>query len=219
MFTGIVEETGTIERILSSGGGLRFAIGAESVISDLKAGDSISVDGACLTVVGVSPGAFEVEAAEETLKKTTLGNLNVRDIVNLERSMLSGGRLGGHIVQGHVDGVGEIVGYEEREGSWMFKVRIPEEFCQYVITQGSIALNGVSLTVAEINPLRENEITFSIIPYTYQHTTFKKMKGGDKVNLEFDVIGKYVKRFLEPTLTGKEGKSKITSEWLKELGY
>jgi len=216
MFTGLIEEIGKIERIVSLNGGLQFTVHADLVLSDLKIGDSISIDGACLTVVSKSKTTFDVEAVEETLKKTTLGHLKVGDMVNLERSVQVGERLGGHFVQGHIDGIGEVVGTEERLSSWIYTVRIPEEFCRYTVPAGSIAINGVSLTIAEVDGC---EISISIIPHTYQQTTFKQLKTGDKVNLEFDLIGKYVERLIGPNLTQQLRRSKITGEWLKELGY
>jgi riboflavin synthase len=216
MFTGLIEEVGTIERALRFGDAVRFLIRASLVTSDLRNGDSVCVNGACLTVNESSAGSFEVEAVEETVTKTTLGHLRPGDQVNLERSLRADGRLGGHIVQGHIDGVGEIIGIEERVSSWMFVIRIPENFRRYLVSTGSVAVDGVSLTIAEV---KDCDIKISIIPHTYQNTTFGKSKTGEKVNVEVDLIGKYVEKLLDAESPVPQEKSEITVERLKQLGY
>lgn len=212
MFTGIIEEMGEVENIVSIGGGIRLRVRSPRSSAELQVNDSVAIDGVCQTVIFKSDAAFEVIAVEETLKKTTLGFLHPGAAVNLELPMRLNERLGGHLVLGHVDTVGEITALETRESSWMFTIAIPQDFMKYVIPVGSIAVDGVSLTVAQ---LREDGIGISIIPHTMEHTTFQFRKIGDKVNLEFDVLGKYVERLL----ASKEGEGRLSEKLLRELGY
>lgn len=193
MFTGLIEEIGTIESIGKKGGSIDIAVRARRVMDDLKIDDSIALDGCCQTVIGVGDGTFTVTAVEETLRKTTLGNFSSGGSVNLERAVRVGDRLGGHFVQGHVDCVGEVIAYEERDGSWLYRIGYPEEFAALVIPVGSIAVNGVSLTAADV---RGNTCMVSIIPHTHAMTTFGGLKVGDRVNVEFDMIGKYVRKIV-----------------------
>jgi riboflavin synthase len=192
MFTGLVEETGTIADIRTEGGSRHITVEANVVVDALGVDDSIAIDGCCQTVVAVDGNRFTVVAVEETLKKTTLGDFTVAQQVNLERALRVGDRLGGHFVQGHVDCVGEIAEASERESSWIYWIRYPDEFQPLVIPVGSIAVNGVSLTAAEV---RDNRCMVSIIPHTHEVTTFKNLTAGDRVNLEFDMIGKYIRNF------------------------
>ncbi|MCX7983763.1 MAG: riboflavin synthase [Bacteroidetes bacterium] len=193
MFTGLVEEMGIVKNLRYVDGSIVFTIHAKSTLHDLKVDHSIAVDGVCLTVIKRTKTTFDVQAVEETLKKTTLGNLVVGSAVNLERSLLPQSRLGGHFVLGHVDGIGRVTRIEPRESSWMFWFRVPPKFAKYLIPVGSVAVNGVSLTVAE---LKGNEFGVSIIPHTMEVTTFRFLKPNDTVNIEFDMIGKYVERLL-----------------------
>lgn len=194
MFTGIVEEVGLISMVRgSASGGRTFTIAADKVVETLVVGDSISVNGVCLTAVNVQKRAFSVDAVEETIKKTTLGNLIKGDRVNLERAMKADGRFGGHIVQGHVDCVGNVLRIQRLKMSSIFDIEIPEEIKKYVVSTGSIAIDGVSLTVAE--KLR-NAVRVSIIPHTIEHTNFKYLKAGSRVNIEVDVLAKYVESIL-----------------------
>jgi riboflavin synthase len=194
MFTGLVEETGVVKSIKQTGGSIIFTIYGKTTVKGLKIDQSIAIDGVCLTVIKRKHKTFNVQAVEETLKKTTLGTLSVGGSVNLERPLLPSDRLGGHFVLGHVDGMGKVVSMEIRESSWIFWIRIPARFIHHLIPVGSIAVNGVSLTMAEV---RKNSFAVSIIPHTMEVTTFKQLKIGDKVNLEFDILGKYIERFLE----------------------
>ncbi len=200
MFTGLVEETGTLEKKIKTGDGLRLAIRAKQVIEDMAIGSSISVNGCCLTVVEKTPSEFRVDTIEETLKKTNLGTLEIGDKVNLERPLKADARLGGHFVLGHIDTTGKITEIEELSNSHFMRIAFPKEFQKYLIYVGSIAIDGVSMTVAE---LKDNTFGVGIIPHTWQETIFSEKKLGDTVNLEFDVLGKYVERILEErALTG-----------------
>lgn len=194
MFTGLIEETGIIKLVKRRGGSIIFTILGKKTVKGLKIDQSIAIDGVCLTVIKHTPRTFDVQAVEETLKKTTLGTLRVGSFINLERPLLPSDRLGGHFVLGHVDVTGKITSKEIRESSWIFWVQIPTKFIHHLIPVGSIAINGVSLTVAEV---RGNSFAVSIIPHTMEVTTFKLLKCGDQVNLEFDVLGKYMERLFE----------------------
>ncbi|HEY6171983.1 MAG TPA: riboflavin synthase [Candidatus Kapabacteria bacterium] len=194
MFTGIIEEIGTcvvLEEIDSS---LRLLFSAEKVLDELKVDDSIAVNGVCLTVTSTDFPRFAAWAVAETLKKTTLGSLKVGDHVNLERAATLSTRLGGHLVQGHIDGlatVKEVI--SAGGGSWEFFVEVPQEYMRYIIPRGSIAINGVSLTVAEVVG---SVIKIAIIPHTYSETIFQWLREGDKVNIELDIIAKMVERLM-----------------------
>jgi len=215
MFTGLIEEVGTIENIHSMGGGIRIRVRAAQSARELAVKDSIAINGVCLTVVSRTESTFDVEAVEETLKKTTFDALQADMRINLELPMRLNERLGGHLVLGHVDAVGEITAIERRENSWMFRFAIPQQFTHYLVRTGSVAIDGVSLTVAE---LRGNAAAVSIIPHTMENTIFQFYKPNDPVNLEFDVIGKYVERML---WTGKDLPEKqfLTEKHLRDLGF
>jgi riboflavin synthase len=191
MFTGIIESLGRIHQISTSGTNKTFWINAP-LSSGLNIDQSISHSGVCLTVEEVDGDRHRVTAILETLDKTNLGSWQEGGLVNLERCMQLGGRLDGHIVQGHVDTTGACIGYTERQGSWEYRVRFPEAFAALVIEKGSISLNGISLTIFNV---AKDAFTVAIIPYTYEHTTMQSLRAGDSVNLEFDMIGKYVHRF------------------------
>jgi len=193
MFTGIVEETGIIRSIKKSGSNLDIIVNAK-MTPELKIDQSVSHNGVCLTVVSIDNDNYTVTAVSETLEKTNLGDLKEKDLVNLERGMKLGDRLDGHIVQGHVDQTATCKEIKEKDGSWEFTFGYDPEIGNITIEKGSITVNGVSLTVVNS---KKNEFSVAIIPYTYNHTTFNDLKKGDKVNLEFDVIGKYVKRITE----------------------
>ena len=193
MFTGIIETTGTVTRINTSGTNKIFTI--QSVISnELKIDQSLAHDGVCLTVIALGEGTLTVEAIEETLNKTTLGDWEVGTIVNLERCMPANGRFDGHIVQGHVDGTGICTMREDKDGSWIFAFSYPQNPNHLTVDKGSICINGVSLTVVNST---FNSFSVAIIPYTFQHTNFGQFQVGQKVNLEFDIIGKYISRLME----------------------
>jgi riboflavin synthase len=194
MFTGLVEETGKLKEKLKTGNGYQLTFTAEKVLDDLEIGNSISVNGCCLTVVKREGNAFSVDTIEETLKKTNLGDLKLNERVNLERPLKADARLGGHFVLGHVDTTGTVLEVEELSNSHFMKINFPETFRQYLIYVGSISIDGVSMTVAE---LKEDWFGVGIIPHTWKETVFSDKKPGDKVNLEFDVLGKYVERIME----------------------
>lgn len=193
MFTGIVEEIGKITKTEGSGSNLNFTIQAE-MTPELKIDQSVSHNGVCLTVVSINNSEYTVTAVKETLEKTNLGNLKEGDLLNLERGMKLGARLDGHIVQGHVDQTAVCKNVREEGGSWRFTFEYDPKLGNVTIEKGSITINGVSLTVVDS---KRNEFSVAIIPYTFENTTFKNLKRGQVVNLEFDVIGKYVKRLTE----------------------
>lgn len=193
MFTGIIESLGRISRVNPEVDNIHFTV--ESEISGLlKIDQSVSHNGVCLTVVETGPGFHVVTAVRETLDKSNLGELRLGDLINLERCMQMGARLDGHIVQGHVDTTGKVLEISDSAGSWMFGFSFPGQFRGMIVPKGSICVNGVSLTVVEAE---DSYFSVAIIPYTYEHTTFSALKKGDAVNLEFDIIGKYVARLLE----------------------
>jgi len=193
MFTGLVEEQGTVAGLQKRGKSVMISLKGRRAIPSLRVNDSIAVDGVCLTVVRKRKGIAEVQAVEETLRKTTLGSLARGSAVNLERSMKASARVGGHFVLGHVDGIGRIREIIKRKNSWILWIQVPARFAKYLIPVGSVAVNGVSLTVAD---LKGNAFAVSIIPHTWNVTTMKKLKERDRVNIEFDVLGKYVERLV-----------------------
>lgn len=193
MFTGIVEEVGEIVEITKERGNLNVHVAA-AMTSELKIDQSVAHNGVCLTVVALDDRSYQVTAIQETLEKTNLGDLSVGDSVNLERGMKLGARLDGHIVQGHVDQTAECTAIKEENGSWVFTFKYDATLGNVTIEKGSITINGVSLTVVNSGV---DHFSVAIIPYTYNNTTFKDLKKGDTVNLEFDVIGKYVKRLTQ----------------------
>uniref|UniRef100_A0A832G6Q4 Riboflavin synthase n=1 Tax=Ignavibacterium album TaxID=591197 RepID=A0A832G6Q4_9BACT len=193
MFTGLVEEKGILKEKIPTGDGFQFEIQAEKVLEDLSIGSSIAVNGCCLTVVKRTERTFSVDTIEETLNKTNLGILKQGDEVNLERPLKADARLGGHFVLGHIDTTGKIEDVKELSNSHWMTISFPEKFKQYLIYVGSVAIDGVSMTVAE---LKDNSFSVGIIPHTWKETIFSEKKIGDTVNLEFDVLGKYVERIM-----------------------
>ena len=214
MFTGIVEELGRIESLEPRDAGSRLRVRASVVAADLREGDSVNVNGVCLTAIQPGAGGFAADVSPETLRRSSLGALKPNALVNLERAMQPTSRLGGHIVQGHVDGVGEIESLELIGGqNWWLRVRVPEELDRYLVFKGSIAIDGISLTVAKV----ENGIvSVTIIPHTYEHTNLRERRAGDPVNLESDVIAKYVEKMLSSI---EARPKKITLERLQEEGW
>lgn len=192
MFTGIIEELGKVTELQQENGNLQITVEAD-FSSELKIDQSVAHNGVCLTVVSCEKNSYSVTAIEETLKKTNLHNLQIGEWVNLERGMLMNARLDGHIVQGHVDQTGVCEKIEETNGSWNFVFSYDESLNNITIEKGSITVNGVSLTVVNSE---KNQFSVAVIPFTFEHTTFQFLKPGDLVNLEFDVIGKYVKRLV-----------------------
>jgi len=219
MFTGLIQAIGTIERIEASGGNRRLWIARPPIGFDtLVRGESVAVDGACLTIENLDGHRIGLFASDETLRRTTLGLRRVGDSVNLERSLSLGDRLGGHLVLGHVDGVGRFVGSQRRgEDFWCEFEIVEPRWRPYLVEKGSIAVDGISLTVAS---LEGDRFGVAVIPFTWQHTTLKERRAGDPVNLEFDLIGKYILRWLE--LRGQDGgsaSSGVTLESLRQAGF
>ncbi len=192
MFTGIIETIGEVVNIEEDGTNLHFDV-KSTVSPELKIDQSIAHNGTCLTVVRVTEDIHRVTAIDETLKKTNLGDWKVGSVVNLERCMVANGRFDGHVVQGHVDQIGTVANIQEQDGSWLFDFEYDPTEGNVTVEKGSVCVNGTSLTCFNSE---EAKFRIAIIPYTYEHTNFHQLKIGDKVNLEFDIIGKYVKRLL-----------------------
>lgn len=216
MFTGITEEIGSVKKIVPIAGGKRLYIAARKVTGELKPGDSVSVCGVCLTVVGLEKDCFMVEAVGETLSKTAIGKWSLRRRVNLERAMKADGRWGGHFVQGHVNGVARVVAMKKRGENWYMQLAIPEELEHFLIREGSIAIDGVSLTIADLNGGRKAGI--SIIPHTFKNTIISGYKPGDPVNVETDILAAYVEKLAAASKTDS-GPASFSGEWFKNLGY
>jgi len=194
MFTGIIEELGTVTGITKQPDALRLTINSKMVLDDLKRGDSISCSGTCLTAIEIDENGFTADVMMETIKLTSLSEVQVGDPINLERAMNAKTRYGGHVVQGHIDGVGELVSREKSDNWDWVRIRIPRELLRYVVMKGSITFDGISLTVNEIS---DDVIGLSLIPETLQVTTLGSKKPGSKVNLEVDVMAKHIERLLE----------------------
>jgi riboflavin synthase len=191
MFTGIIEALGTVEKLASDGGNVHITV-SSPISSELKIDQSVSHNGVCLTVVSLGEGTHTVTAIAETLRKTDISTWEKGDIVNLERCMPAHGRFDGHIVQGHVDCLGKVVSIEEENGSWLFNF-VHDKGTDFTVEKGSICVNGTSLTAFNTS---DTGFSVAIIPYTYEHTCFHRLREGDMVNLEFDIIGKYVARMV-----------------------
>jgi riboflavin synthase len=194
VFTGIIETTGTVRSIEARGDLTRLGIEAASIASEVAIGDSVAVNGTCLTVTGTQGSVVHFDAIVETLEKTALGDLVADSLVNLERALVAGGRLDGHIVQGHVDGVGRVRGLERAGNDVRLAIDCPEEICQFLLAKGSVAIDGVSLTVVDVD---DAGFDVALIPLTLEHTTLGERSVGERVNLEADVLGKYVKSYLD----------------------
>lgn len=193
MFTGIIEELGTVKSIIQENGNVHIEMESH-MVPELTVDQSVAHNGVCLTVVSLTDKTYTVTAIQETLQKTTIGSLLIDEKVNLERAMMLGARLDGHIVQGHVDQVGSCTQVEDQHGSWLYTFSYDETLGNVTIEKGSITINGVSLTVVHSV---KGGFSVAIIPYTFEHTNFYSLKAGKKVNLEFDVVGKYVKRLTQ----------------------
>ena len=190
MFTGIVEEVGSVVSISSNG----MTVRAERVMSDLKLGDSIAVNGACLTAVSLSESEFSVDLSPETMRRTSLGDLAAGGSVNLERALSASDRMGGHIVQGHVDGTGRITSTKEEGDSVILRLRAPKRMMPYIVEKGFIAVDGISLTVVKVGT---SSFTLAVIPYTLRNTNLETLSVGARVNLEADILAKYVENLLK----------------------
>ena len=215
MFTGIVEELGTVRRVLPGARAGKIVIGARKVLEDVHIGDSIAVNGVCLTVVAASDDEFTADVMPETLRKSGLGTLKVGDPVDLERAMAANGRFGGHIVSGHIDGIGRIVETRPEENAVIVTISASPEILALIVEKGSIAIDGISLTVASLTP---TTFSVSLIPHTAAQTVLLKKHAGDVVNLENDVVGKYVQRLLG-SAAGTPASSSLTLEYLQANGF
>ena len=193
MFTGIIEELGHVRSVEARGENAYITIAAREVVEGTKHGDSIAVNGVCLTALDIQPDSFAADVSRETLERSTLGRLQNGSAVNLERAVTPITRLGGHIVQGHVDARGRFVSVADHEGSWTVRIGYPMEIAQYLVFKGSVAVEGISLTIAA---LTDDYFEVAIIPKTWEVTNFSQLKPGDEVNLEADMIAKYVERIL-----------------------
>ncbi|MCR4639638.1 riboflavin synthase [Ruminococcus sp.] len=214
MFTGIIEEVGTVCRVQRSGNASFIEIQAKTVLEDAHLGDSIAVNGVCLTVTHFSGGVFRADVMNETLNRSSLGSLTTGSPVNLERAMAANGRFGGHIVSGHIDGTGNITDIKNDGIAVWYTVSAAPEILRYIVEKGSIAIDGISLTVAKVT---DTSFSVSIIPHTASQTILGTKKVGDIVNLENDIIGKYVEKLMKPAETEKT--SGITMDFLAKNGY
>lgn len=208
MFTGIIEEIGTVERIVYGESSCRLVICAAKIFEDLKPGDSVAVDGVCLTAAEVFTNRFSADVMAETMRRTAFARLVKGSRVNLERAVRMGGRFGGHIVSGHVDGTGTIIGMMREDNAVWVKIAAQDAIMRYIIEKGSVTLNGISLTVARVS---RADFSVSVIPHTAAETTLLEYKNGDKINIECDMIGKYAEKLLN--------RSGITEDFLHEYGF
>lgn len=211
MFTGVIEEIGTVRRIEHGAKGARLTIQAKTVLEDTRIGDSIATNGVCLTVVSMTGDSFSADVMAESLRRSSLGTLQGGSPVNLERAMAANGRFGGHIVSGHIDGTGTIASQKREDNAVWVKIKTPAPLLRYIVEKGSIAIDGVSLTVAAVT---DTDFSVSIIPHTGAQTILLGKKPGDPVNLECDVIGKYVEKLTAPHKTGG-----ISTNFLAENGF
>ena len=211
MFTGLIEDVGTIVKLERKGDGALLVINHTAVLDDLKLGDSVAVDGVCLTITELNPPSFSAEASAETMRRTTLEAKKPHEKVNLERALRLNDRLGGHLVTGHVDEVGTITSIVPEGSSQKITVAVSPKTNRYVVEKGSVAVDGISLTV---NQVRDDRFSVNIIPYTASQTTLTAKGQGDKVNIEADILGKYLER-----LAGKKPQGKLDTQFLSEHGF
>lgn len=216
MFTGIVEELGTIRSLAISGSSGKIHIQAKKVLEGTKIGDSIAVNGICLTVVTMTPDSFSADVMAETVRRSSLGSCRMGDRVNLERAMAADGRFGGHMVAGHIDGTGTIASLVQEENAVWVTIRTKPEILHYIVEKGSIAIDGISLTVAAVD---DTSFKVSVIPHTGEETTLLKRTPGDTVNLETDIVGKYVEKLLGISAPKAETGSSLTMDMLRELDF
>ncbi|MDR3698708.1 MAG: riboflavin synthase [Candidatus Sulfopaludibacter sp.] len=213
MFTGIIEELGTVDAVQSRAAGALLKVRCGTVMSDMTEGASIAVNGVCLTAVDLKPDSFSADLAPETLRRSNLGSLRAGSRVNLERPMSPTGRLSGHIVQGHVDGTGEFLSLEELGSeNWWLRIRVPADLDAFLVYKGSIAIDGISLTIAA---LEADVLSVTIIPHTYRNTTLAGYRAGSRLNLECDVLAKHVEKLLRKL----DIKTGLTVEKLRDNGY
>ena len=223
MFTGIIEETGKVEAVAKGSNSAVITIAAVKVLEDIKIGDSIAVNGVCLTVTSISGRKFSADVMAETLRRSSLGSLKHGSMVNLERAMAANGRFGGHIVSGHIDGVGVISSFEKEDNAVWVEIETPAKILRYIVEKGSITIDGISLTVAK---LTDSSFAGSVIPHTGEETTLLNRNPGDIVNLENDIVGKYVERLMNFKTDDRDNKSEernnsdsITMNFLNENGF
>jgi len=210
MFTGIIEEVGKIKNI-QGGTNYKLTIAASKILEDIHLGDSIAVNGICLTTIKWDNGSFTVDVMRETLERTSLYKLRAGSFVNLERALAANGRFGGHIVSGHIDGTGEIINIRRDANAVWYKIKTSEKIMEFIIEKGSIAIDGISLTVAKVD---RSAFYVSVIPHTLENTILLRKKTGDIVNLENDIVGKYIKSF-----TDKNSNSTLCESFLKSNGF
>lgn len=215
MFTGIIEETGNVKGIKKGINSSTLSIEGNLIFSDIKIGDSIAVNGVCLTVKEFSEKNFVADVMHETLKRSTLGNLVAGNLINLERAMSANGRFGGHMVSGHIDGTGKIKRIREDGNAKLYTIEADKKIIGYIVEKGSIAIDGISLTVMSVSTM---EFTVSVIPHTLKSTVLLNKKTGEEVNLENDIIGKYVEKILE-LKNEKKTETSITKDFLEKTGY
>ncbi len=214
MFTGIVEEVGTVSALNASGGTRRLLVAASHLVREIKKGASVAVSGVCLTAVEITPNSVTFDLADETWNRTSFSRIRPGALVNLELPMRANGRFGGHIVQGHVDGTGEFLALDRITGAddFRLRIRIPADLERYVVFKGSLCVEGISLTIAKIEG---NQVTIAIIPHTCEMTNLKSLNPGDPVNLEVDMIAKYVEKMMK----GESAESSLTLEQLVAQGF
>ncbi len=224
MFTGIIEAVGKVTNIERQGEAVRLTVSAPQIAEDVRIGDSVCINGVCLTATSTQAPQMTFDAVHETMRRTSLGNLQIGEGVNLERSLPVGGRLGGHIVQGHVDGAGRIASIRPVGNSWFVYIDAAPELMRYIVTKGSVAIDGISLTVVDA---ADRTFSLSVIPHTWDQTTLREKRAGDPVNIECDIIGKYVEKMLGGYIAGggeavnRGGSSDrgVTMDLLARSGY
>ena len=216
MFTGIVEEMGQIRSIVRGASSAVLSIEANLILEDLKIGDSVAVNGVCLTATSIGAGGFTADVMHETLNRSSLGSLQKGSHVNLERAMLANGRFGGHIVSGHIDGTGTIGSIQKDDNALWYTILADAKLLRYIVEKGSVTIDGISLTVADV---QSDRFAVSLIPHTAKVTVLGEKRTGDIVNLETDIIGKYVEKLMKPAVEETKQKSGITMEFLAENGF
>jgi len=218
MFTGLVKEVGKIRSIIPNQEGLEIVVESKELISSIAIDDSISINGACQTAIKIGADCFHVQTVQVSLDKTTLGKLKSGDEVNLELALQLKDRLGGHLVQGHVNDVATLVSIDSKGNNYLVKGRVSFEQMKYIVKEGSITIDGISLTVADTNR-ESNTFTVSIIPHTWLNTVLRNRKVGSQVNIEVDILGKYVENLLFYQGNHKKTESKLSAEWLNSKGF
>lgn len=220
MFTGIIEELGTVISLQRGSKSAVLTLKGNLIFDDLKPGDSVAVNGVCLTATNISTNTFKADVMNETFHRSSLGKLKKGDVVNLERAMAANGRFGGHMVAGHVDDVGELAEIRQDDNAVWFTIKAPRKIMKYCIEKGSIALDGISLTIAK---LTEDTLSVSMIPHTIKNTNFGYKKPGDLINLENDMVGKYIDKLIhfkeEPQDNNEKKSSGLTMEMLRNAGF